>query len=258
MRVACGKYLRPSYSFPNIAVILSCGTRQHNPTDGIIVPSRLILVIKSMHMEHLASKHRTMPSGWLCRNAANSAAVFILVYLAGNVRDIAAQPSDCSIPPACQSHRECMFGTLDKYDAIFKYMINKTGCTTCNTDCDCRCQSEATPGSEIYDYILQSSYCDASPICSDSRTHTVLNYPTDKLPCETGFEQMQKSFIRLCGHTNGACCDGNCTTQSSITQPKMPCEDIRGSPPHTRWIASAYLILSLLFAQWGMSAVASI
>lgn len=164
---------------------------------------------------------------------------------------IAASIVSAYVDGQCRAHRDCMFGTEAKYDAILDYMIEKTGCTSCKTNTTCTCDPA---GSVIEGNITAQLWCNGNAICTDPRSHFVMSYPTDNIPCEAPFRDMQEFFIQLCGSVGGVCCDGNCTQDFHITQPRMPCEGKAGSKPRTRWIVSAYLVSSLVLAQWGMAA----
>ena len=173
----------------------------------------------------------------------------MIVNVFGKNLVIADNP--CSSDSQCLAHRECMFGTIDKYNSLFNYMIDTTGCTDCNTRCtNCVCGNGT---SAIFTNITNKLFCDANPICSNPKAHAVMNYPTDNLECEDPFRTMQREFIRLCGSVGGVCCDGNCTEPYDINQPRMPCEGKAAAHPHTRWIISAYLVSSIILAQWGFS-----
>ena len=165
--------------------------------------------------------------------------LLVLITLAGMCS------AQCEGNHECSEHRKCMFG--DRYDDIYQFLINNTECTSCKTSCNCDCNAAGNIRSDI-DAGL---FCDKSPVCMDPRAHSIMNYPTDNLECEASFKSMQKFFIQLCGYSRGQCCNGACTESYHISQPSMPCEGRSATSANVRWLLGAYLVLSIILAQWG-------
>lgn len=161
----------------------------------------------------------------------------------------AVSQNPCTADTQCEQHRLCMFGTQDRYQTVFDYMVNITGCTNCANNCDCLCFIPSQPSS-IQTEIDNNLWCDLSLLCKGDVAHIIMNYPTDNLECESNFRTMQSKFIELCGSVGNSCCNGQCKSEYDITQPSMPCENSSKEGPHTRWIISAYIVIVTILTQW--------
>lgn len=141
-----------------------------------------------------------------------------------------AGTGQCLPSGACESNRECTFGTLSTYAVVRDAVFEATGYPlTCIDACSCT----PSPTSRVSTLLSRASsdptIYNNNSVCSNGVLMAGMRYITANYACDRVFSEAQVPLFQLCGTTpSGSPCAGRCTSQYEISVPLPACKQRAG------------------------------